>query len=59
TQLASFYAEPAVTHLELWRSPATTQGWWTSHPGLRSRCSAAEFLIMLCQDYGKLNLNKI
>lgn len=24
----SFYAEPAVDHLTLWRSPETTQGWW-------------------------------
>ncbi len=24
----SFYAEPAVEHLDLWRSPQTTKGWW-------------------------------
>jgi hypothetical protein len=24
----SFYADPAVEHLELWRSPQTTKGWW-------------------------------
>ncbi|VXD25896.1 conserved hypothetical protein [Planktothrix serta PCC 8927] len=24
----SFYADPAVEHLELWRSPHTTKGWW-------------------------------
>lgn len=26
----AFYAEPAVDHLNLWRSPETTQGWWLS-----------------------------
>jgi hypothetical protein len=24
----SFYADPPVSHLDLWRSPQTTQGWW-------------------------------
>lgn len=24
----SFYADPAVEHLELWRSPQTAKGWW-------------------------------
>lgn len=23
-----FYADPAVEHLEIWRSPQTTKGWW-------------------------------
>ncbi|BBD56078.1 hypothetical protein [Planktothrix agardhii] len=26
--IESFYADPAVEHLELWRSPQTTKGWW-------------------------------
>ncbi|WAL61439.1 hypothetical protein [Thermocoleostomius sinensis] len=26
-QSLAFYADPAVAHLELWRSPKTTQGW--------------------------------
>lgn len=25
-----FYADPPVTHLELWRSPHITRGWWLS-----------------------------
>ncbi len=40
----SFYAEPGVEHLELWRSPHTVTGWWHSDFGCRSRCTAAEFL---------------
>ncbi|MGF1492191.1 MAG: hypothetical protein ACFBSC_07025 [Microcoleaceae cyanobacterium] len=24
----SFYADPAMTHLEIWRSPQATRGWW-------------------------------
>ena len=24
----NFYAEPAVDHLSMWRSPQTVQGWW-------------------------------
>jgi hypothetical protein len=26
----SFWADPAVEHLELWRSPETVKGWWLS-----------------------------
>jgi len=42
-----FYADPGVEHLELWRSPQTTWGWWERRPGLRSRCSAASCLHQL------------
>lgn len=52
----SFYADPPVEHLELWRSPQTTQGWWV-HPDVgksqsRSRLTAAQFLTMLLERYG-------
>ena len=47
----SFYAEPSVEHLELWRSPYTTLGWWTLSSGNRIRCSAADFLIALIKRY--------
>ncbi|MGB3691328.1 MAG: hypothetical protein WA865_05995 [Spirulinaceae cyanobacterium] len=43
----SFYADPGVEHLELWRSPQKIQGWCLSAPGCRSRCTAAEFLCQL------------
>lgn len=52
----SFYAEPPVEHLELWRSPQTTQGWWVhSAEGkaeTRSYTTAAQFLTSLLQRYG-------
>lgn len=50
----SFYAEPAVEHLELWRSPDKTSGWWLKAPGCRVRCCAAEFLTVLFQKYQEL-----
>lgn len=40
----SFYADPAVDHLELWRSPHRTQGWQISGCGLRHRTTAAMFI---------------
>ncbi|MGK7924156.1 MAG: hypothetical protein AB4290_02700 [Spirulina sp.] len=44
----SFYADPGVDHLELWRSPALVRGWRnTKH--YKMRCSAAEFLLDLLQ----------
>lgn len=51
----SFYADPPVEHLELWRSPQTAQGWWV-HPVVgksqsRSRLTAAQFLTMLLERY--------
>lgn len=49
----SFYADPAVEHLDLWRSPQTATGWWTStHPAQPSqRTTAANFLITLLDRY--------
>ncbi|MGL5881148.1 MAG: hypothetical protein ACRC2V_25690 [Xenococcaceae cyanobacterium] len=40
----SFYADPAVEHLEMWRSPQTIMGWWQTKTGLKERCSAADAL---------------
>ena len=39
----SFYADPGVEHLELWRSPNNTSGWWVKSSGIKIRCSATEF----------------
>ncbi|NES83160.1 MAG: hypothetical protein F6K10_18095, partial [Moorea sp. SIO2B7] len=50
----SFYADPEVEHLDLWRSPQTTQGWWVKHPGSQLRCSAAQFLSIFLQHYGEM-----
>lgn len=51
----NFYAEPAVDHLSMWRSPQTVQGFWVD-PSLEfypksDRLSAAEFLRLLLQRY--------
>jgi hypothetical protein len=52
----SFYADPPVEHLELWRSPQAAQGWWVhSAEGkaeTRSYTTAAQFLTSLLQRYG-------
>jgi len=40
----SFYCDPPVEHLKLWRSPATAWGWQPLLPGWRSRTTAAEFM---------------
>jgi len=52
----NFYADPAVTHLDMWRSPQTVMGWWVDSPTegqsqLQKRLSAAEFLCMLLMRY--------
>lgn len=35
---SSFYADPAVEHLEFWQSPQQVEGWWIT-PGGRQRMS--------------------
>ncbi|WP_066377848.1 hypothetical protein [Anabaena sp. CA = ATCC 33047] len=52
----NFYAEPAVDHLTIWRSPQIVQGWWVnssqgeiSPP--KNRLTAAEFLHLLLKRY--------
>ena len=46
----SFYADPGVGHLELWRSPQTVRGWWVNREGMRAPKSAAEFLTSIICD---------
>lgn len=52
----SFYADPGVAHLELWRSPQTAHGWWlipnAANPP--KAVSAANFLTALLRHYGEL-----
>jgi hypothetical protein len=51
----SFYADPAVEHLDLWRSPSTAWGWHISSDIGRSlkptRIAAAVFITQLLHDY--------
>ncbi len=49
----SFYADPGVEHLELWRSPQTVRGWWVNREGMCEPSSAAEFLILLLDRFEK------
>lgn len=57
-QEESFYADPAVDHLDMWRSPATVTGWVTNSAKAqvtRSRyLSAAEFLHILLKQYQEI-----
>jgi hypothetical protein len=49
----SFYADPPVAHLELWRSPQATNGWSipaNASPS-KSYTTAADFLVNLLQQY--------
>ena len=50
----SFYAEPAVTHLDFWRAPVEAQGWWLRSPDDRCGCNGAEFILHLLQKYGEI-----
>lgn len=59
----SFYAEPPVAHLELWRSPQSAQGWWvpstvsnaqvgrSSQTSVPVQTTAAVFLLTLLTRY--------
>ncbi|NES22261.1 MAG: hypothetical protein F6K41_25895, partial [Symploca sp. SIO3E6] len=48
----SFYAEPPIEHLDIWRSPHLCQGYWihptaNGIPEHRTKITAAEFIIFL------------
>lgn len=51
----NFYAEPAVEHLSMWRSPEAVQGFWVDSVANNStsptRLSAVEFLHLLLSRY--------
>jgi hypothetical protein len=52
----SFYADPGVEHLQMWRSPSTVTGWATraaNFPG-RSHLNAAEFILQLLKRYQEI-----
>ena len=59
----SFYADPPVEHLEMWRSPQSVQGYWVHptastqpqnlHQATPTRLTAGEFLTMLIERYGE------
>jgi hypothetical protein len=52
----SFYAEPAIEHLDLWRSPDRCKGWWVrrnvaSQSEQQTSITAAQFVNQLLQRY--------
>ncbi len=52
----SFYADPAITHLDLWGKPDICQGWWVQRttigkPEQRIYTTAAQFVNHLLQLY--------
>ena len=52
----SFYADPPVEHLEMWRSPQTVEGWWVHSDGgtqQYTRLTAADFLFQSLQGIHK------
>ncbi len=52
----SFYAEPAVEHLQMWRSPSKVTGWATCRFNSREKSylNAAEFISMLLKRYREI-----
>lgn len=52
----SFYADPGVEHLQMWRSPSTVAGWATRADNflVRSPCNAAEFILLLLKRYQEI-----
>lgn len=51
----SFYAEPAVAHLDLWRSPQQARGWAVQSSGY-TNTTAAQFVADLLQHYSAVGL---
>ena len=49
----SFYVDPGVSHLDLWKNPLGADGWCIKALGCRYRCSAAKFIAILLQKYGE------
>lgn len=49
----SFYAQPDVTHLDLWRWPHNAWGWWEKPSGLKVYTNAAEFIKKLINQMDK------
>jgi len=52
----SFYADPAIKHLDLWRSPDMCKGWWVHHTVTdkceqRNYTTAIQFVSQLLQFY--------
>lgn len=55
----NFYAQPAVEHLEIWRSPQSVRGWWVNPESQTNNnkryLTVAEFLHMLLKHYEEIS----
>jgi len=55
----SFYADPGVEHLDLWRSPQTASGWWLreTETGLKTAIptTADRAIVEMLKQFGELN----
>ncbi|TVQ41733.1 MAG: hypothetical protein EA365_16930 [Gloeocapsa sp. DLM2.Bin57] len=47
----SFYADPPVDHLQLWRSPQTTKGWKVNNNGSKIATTALKFIEEILESY--------
>ncbi|HEY9825995.1 MAG TPA: hypothetical protein V6D19_11140 [Stenomitos sp.] len=48
---ASFYADPGVPHLDLWRSPHQAWGWFCTEGGSKTRSNAASVICQLLHQH--------
>ena len=50
----SFYADPSVTHEQIWRAPNLVEGWWQKTRSLKQRINAASFINLWIEEYQKM-----
>ena len=43
----SFYADPEIEHLDLWRSPTDVYGWEIMSPGCKTRVTLTDYLAQI------------
>jgi pimeloyl-ACP methyl ester carboxylesterase len=56
--VVSFYADPAVSHLNLWRMPNRVNGWQVGDRVAHQRLTAAEFITEILQRHGEIDENR-
>jgi hypothetical protein len=47
----SFYADPSVSHEQIWRSPSNTLGWWQTANGRKQRNKAIAMIKFCLEKY--------
>jgi hypothetical protein len=56
--LVSFYADPGIPHLDLWRMPDRVQGWQVGDTAIHPRLTAAEFINEILQRHREMDENR-